>query len=54
MDNRPEFIGNSFTYWTKSHGIAIEYINPGSPYQNGYIEGFNRAYRTEVLDLYLY
>ncbi|WP_369127175.1 integrase core domain-containing protein [Snodgrassella gandavensis] len=29
-------------------------MNPSSPYQNGYIKRFNRWYRTEVLDLYLF
>ncbi|WP_369796852.1 MULTISPECIES: integrase core domain-containing protein [Snodgrassella] len=30
----------------------MDYIQPDSPYQNGFIERFNRSYRTEVLDLY--
>jgi putative transposase len=54
VDNGPEFTGNTFTNWAKSHGITIAYIKPGSPYQNGFIERFNRSYRTEVLDLYLF
>ncbi|WP_100123435.1 integrase core domain-containing protein [Snodgrassella alvi] len=29
-------------------------MQAGSPYQNGYIKRFNRTYRTEVLDLYLF
>ncbi|WP_239367126.1 integrase core domain-containing protein [Snodgrassella communis] len=54
VDNGSEFTGNTFTNRERSHGITIEYINPGSPYQNGFIERFNRSYRTEVLDLYLF
>ncbi|WP_081303477.1 IS3 family transposase [Gilliamella sp. WF3-4] len=54
VDNGPEFTGKTFTNWAKLHGITIDYIQPGSPYQNGYIERFNRTYRTEVLDLYLF
>ncbi|WP_143425458.1 integrase core domain-containing protein, partial [Gilliamella sp. Nev5-1] len=50
VDNGPEFTGKTFT----NHGITIDYIQPSSPYQNGYIERFNRTYRTEVLDLYLF
>ncbi|WP_371807046.1 transposase [Snodgrassella communis] len=53
VDNGSEFTGKTFIDWAKSHGITIDYIQPGSPYQNGYIERFNRTYRTEVLDLYL-
>ena len=54
VDNGAEFTANRFTSWAKSHGISIDYIKPGSPYQNGYIERFNRTYRTEVLDLYIF
>ena len=54
VNNGPEFTGNIFNNWAKEHGITIDYINPGSFYQNGYIERFNRTYRTEVLDLYLF
>ena len=38
----------------KERNILIQYIQPGKPAQNGYIERFNRSYREEVLDLYLF
>nr|WP_080701924.1 DDE-type integrase/transposase/recombinase [Snodgrassella communis] len=38
VDNGPEFTGKTFINWAKSHGITIDYIQPGSTYQNGYIE----------------
>ena len=43
-----------FNNWVGAHGITIDYVNPGGPYQNGYIERFNRTYRTEILALYLF
>jgi putative transposase len=53
-DNGPEFLGVEFTDWCKASGIFIDYIEPGKPNQNAYIERFNRSYRTEVLDVYLF
>jgi putative transposase len=54
VDNGPEFTSNDFELWAKENGIAIQYIQPGKPMQNGYIERFNRLYREAVLDAYLF
>lgn len=53
-DNGPEFLGESFVQWAKVNGMAIQYIQPGKPNQNAYIERFNRTFREEVLDQYLF
>jgi len=53
-DNGPEFLGEIFTAWAKEAGMAIQYIQPGKPNQKAYIERFNRTYREEVLDQYLF
>ncbi len=53
-DNGPEFLGETFTAWAKDAGMAIQYIQPGKPNQNAYVERFNRTYREEVLDQYLF
>jgi len=54
VDNGPENISHHFQNWAKSHGIFIQYIQPGKPAQNAYIERFNRSYREAVLDMYLF
>lgn len=54
VDNGPEFTSNDFELWAKERGITIQYIQPGRPMQNGYIERFNRLYREAVLDVYLF
>ena len=54
VDNGSEFTSNIFTDWAAANNILIEYIKPGCPYQNAYIERFNRSYRNEVLDCYLF
>jgi len=53
-DNGPEFLSGEFVGWAESAGMLIHYIQPGKPNQNAFIERFNRTYRNEVLDLYLF
>jgi putative transposase len=52
VDNGPEFLSKAFTGWCLKNGIAIKYIQPGKPMQNGYIERLNRTFREDVLDAY--
>ena len=51
MDNGPELV--SLAQWAEEHGVLLEFIKPGKPTQNAFIERFNRTYRTEILDFYL-
>ena len=54
VENRPEFLSSEFVSWAVSSGMKIHYIQPGKPNQSAYIERFNRTYRNEVLNLYLF
>ena len=53
-DNGPEFLGEALTGWCEANGILIDYIEPGKPNQNAYIERFNRSFREEVLNTWLF
>ncbi|PCK30776.1 hypothetical protein CEX98_16020 [Pseudoalteromonas piscicida] len=54
VDNGPEFTSTVLEDWAMKNDIKLEFIEPGSPYQNGFVERFNQSYREEVLDLYLF
>jgi putative transposase len=51
-DNGPEYLSDAITQWAGQHGIALNYIQPGKPQQNAYVERFNRTVRYEWLSQY--
>jgi putative transposase len=54
LDNGPELTSLALTAWCDTRGIALRYIQPGKPSQNAFIERFNRTYRTEILDAFVF
>ena len=49
-DNGPEFTAAAVREWLKRLGIATLFIEPGSPWENGYVESFNGKLRDELLN----
>ncbi len=49
-DNGPEFIAEAIKGWLAQSGVGTLYIEPGSPWENGYSESFNSRFRDELLD----
>jgi len=54
MDNGPELTSVKMADWAEEHGVELEFIQPGKPTQNSFIERFNRTYREEVLSFYIF
>jgi len=54
MDNCPELISQRLDNCAKQKQIELIHIQPGKPVQNAYIERFNRSFREDVLDAYLF
>ena len=50
----PEFISQQLACWAEKYEVLLDFIEPGKPAQNAYIERFNRTYREDVLDFYLF
>lgn len=48
-DNGPELIARAVQTFLKQTGVETLYIEPGSPWQNGYAESFNSRFRAELL-----
>jgi putative transposase len=53
-DNGPEFIAHTLKRWCENSGTTTAYIEPGSPWQNGFTESFNRRFRDEFLNTELF
>ncbi|MDB4874570.1 MAG: putative transposase orfB for insertion sequence element, partial [Gemmatimonadetes bacterium] len=53
-DNGPELTSLALTAWCETRRITWRYIQPSKPSQNAFIERFNRTYRTEILDAYVF
>jgi len=49
-DNGPEFTARAIRKWLARLGVKTLYIEPGSPWENGYIESFNGKFRDELLN----
>ena len=50
-DNGPEFIAKSLREWLAAIGVEPLYVEPGSPWENGYNESFNSKLRDELLNI---
>jgi len=49
VDNGPELAGKALDAWAYRHGVALDFITPGKPVENAYIESFNGKFRDECL-----
>ena len=50
LDNGPEFTGRALDEWAHRRGVKLEFIRPGKPVENAFIESFNGRIRQECLN----
>lgn len=50
MDNGPEFTGRALDRWASINSVHLQFIQPGKPNQNAFVESFNDKFRTECLN----
>lgn len=54
LDNAPEYRGSVMEEWAKARGIDLQFIQPGKPLQNGYVERYNRTVRYDWLNQHIF
>lgn len=54
FDNGPEFVAIAVAEWCAANGTSCVFIDPGSPWQNAWIESFNSRLRDELLNLWIF
>ena len=50
LDNGPEFTAHAFLRWATQTGITLDFIEPGKPVENAFVESFNGKFRDECLN----
>ena len=50
IDNGPEFTGKALDAWAYRRGVQLQFIRPGKPVENAFIESFNGKFRDECLN----
>lgn len=54
VDNGPEFTSTHLEIWCEENSVKLQFIRPGKPTENSYIERFNRTVREDLLDAWLF
>ena len=49
VDNGPEFAGRTLDLWAHQRGLQLDFITPGKPVQNAFVESFNGKFQDECL-----
>ena len=54
VDNGSEFCSRAMDVWAYQNGVKLDFIRPGRPVENGYIESFNGRLRDECLNVHVF
>ena len=54
LDNGSEFCSRAMDVWAYKNGVKLDFIRPGRPVENGYIESFNGRLRDECLNIHVF